>query len=64
MASTRLPGKVLLEINGIPSIKFQIDRIRNSKVDDLVVATSTDSSDDVLVAYLKSINFEVLLVPL
>ena len=64
MASTRLPGKVLLEINGIPSIKFQIDRIRNSKVNDLVVATSTDSSDDILVAYLKTINVEVRRGPL
>jgi spore coat polysaccharide biosynthesis protein SpsF len=64
MASTRLPGKVLLEINGIPSIKFQIDRIRNSKIDDLVVATSTDSSDDILVAYLNTINVEVRRGPL
>lgn len=64
MASTRLPGKVLLEINGIPLIKFQIDRIRNSKVNDLVVATSTDSSDDTLVAYLKTINVEVRRGPL
>ena len=64
MASTRLPGKVLLEINGIPSIKFQIDRIHISKIDDLVVATSTDSSDDVLVTYLKSINVEVRRGPL
>jgi spore coat polysaccharide biosynthesis protein SpsF len=59
MASTRLPGKVMLEINGIPSIKFQIDRIRNSKIDDLVIATSTDSSDDILVGYLNTINVEV-----
>ena len=64
MASTRLPGKVLLEINDIPSIKFQIDRIRNSKVNDLVVATSTDSSDDILVAYLTTINVEVRRGPL
>jgi spore coat polysaccharide biosynthesis protein SpsF len=64
MASTRLPGKVLLEINGIPSIKFQIDRIRKSRVNDLVVATSTDSSDDILVAYLKTINVEVRRGPL
>ena len=64
MASTRLPGKVLLEINGIPSIKFQIDRVRNSKVDNLVIATSTDSSDDALVEYLKEIHVEVRRGPL
>ena len=64
MASTRLPGKVMLEINGIPSIKFQIDRIRRSKVDELVVATSKDSSDDILVAYLEAINVNVRRGPL
>ncbi len=64
MASSRLPGKVMLEINKIPSIKFQIDRIRNSKVDNLVIATSTDSSDDILVEYLKTIHVEVRRGPL
>ena len=54
----------MLEINNIPSIKFQIDRIRNSKVDNLVIATSTDSSDDILVEYLKTINVEVRRGPL
>ena len=64
MASSRLPGKVMQEINNIPSIKFQIDRIRNSKVDNLVIATSTDSSDDALVEYLKGIHIEVRRGPL
>ena len=64
MTSTRLPGKVMLEINGIPTIKFQSDRIRNSRIDKLVVATSTDSSDDILVKYLKTIDIEVRRGPL
>lgn len=54
----------MLKINDIPSIKFQIDRIRNSKVDNLVIATSTDSSDDELVEYLRMIHVEVRRGPL
>ncbi len=64
MSSTRLPGKVMMEINGIPAIKFQIDRVRQSKVDSIVVATSVNASDDVLVAYLDSIGVEVRRGPL
>jgi spore coat polysaccharide biosynthesis protein SpsF len=64
MTSSRLPGKVMLQINDIPSIKFQIDRIRKSNVDNLVIATSTDSTDDVLVDYLKGIQVEVRRGPL
>lgn len=48
-SSTRLPGKVLLDLMGEPMILRQIERIKNSKQTDLlVVATSTDSSDDLL----------------
>lgn len=64
MSSTRLPGKVMMEINGIPEIKFQIDRIRQSKVESIVVATSVDPSDDVLAAYLDSLGVEVRRGPL
>ena len=59
MSSSRFPGKVLREINDIPAIKFQIERIRRSKVADIVVATSVDPSDDLLVEYLKSQDIEV-----
>ena len=50
MSSSRLPGKVLKPILGRPMILLQIERIRDARrVDRLVVATSTDASDDVLV---------------
>lgn len=59
MSSTRLPGKVLCEINGMPMIYWQIQRIAESKlVDKIIVATSDDPSDDVLVNYIESINQE------
>ena len=48
-SSTRLPGKVLLPLAGRPMIVFMLDRVRRSRlVDEIVVATSTDPSDDVL----------------
>ncbi len=53
MSSTRLPGKVLADINGRPMIYWQIMRIKEAKrIDELVVVTSIDQSDDVLTEYL------------
>jgi spore coat polysaccharide biosynthesis protein SpsF len=50
MSSSRLPGKVLKPILGQPMILRQIERIRQAcRLDRLVMATSTDASDDVLV---------------
>ena len=46
-ASSRLPGKVLLPIMGVPMLVRQIDRLNRSReIGRLVVATSTDASDD------------------
>ena len=60
MSSNRLPGKVMKEINGMPMIYWQIQRILRSKaVDDLIVATSTDVTDDVLAGYLQGISVKV-----
>lgn len=53
MSSNRLPGKVMMDIEGMPMILRQIERVRQSKlVDELVVVTSTHSSDDVLAKLL------------
>ena len=47
MNSSRLPGKVLRPVNGKPLIEWQIRRIQESKfISKLVLATSTDGSDD------------------
>jgi spore coat polysaccharide biosynthesis protein SpsF len=46
MTSSRLPGKVLKPILGRPMLEFQIERLRRAhRIDRIVVATSTDSSD-------------------
>lgn len=47
--STRLPKKCLLEIAGMPSIKFLIQRVKRSKLSDVIVlCTTTLSEDDAL----------------
>lgn len=61
MSSHRFPGKVLTEINGHPMILWQVKRISKAKlVDKIVVATSTDSTDDLLVEKLKTEGVAVL----
>lgn len=61
MSSNRLPGKVLMEVNGKPMIYWQIQRILQSKeISKLVVATSDCPTDDVLIKYLESINCDIV----
>jgi spore coat polysaccharide biosynthesis protein SpsF len=65
MTSTRLPGKVLAPIVDTPMIGLQIERLRRATLmDALVVATSTDPSDDDLVAYLETLDVPVVRGPL
>jgi spore coat polysaccharide biosynthesis protein SpsF len=46
-SSTRLPGKVLRDLVGAPMLERQIERVLRAKsLGRLVVATSTDPSDD------------------
>jgi spore coat polysaccharide biosynthesis protein SpsF len=52
-SSTRFPNKVLADLGGQPMILQQIKRLKRSKlIDKLVVATTTDPSDDQLVELL------------
>lgn len=49
MSSSRLPGKVLRPLLGVPMLLRQVERIRRATtLDALVIATSTDRSDDAL----------------
>jgi len=49
MSSTRLPGKVMKEICSRPVLGHVVDRLSFSEqIDKIVVATSTDPSDDVI----------------
>lgn len=54
MSSTRLPGKVLMPLAGAPLIVRQIERVaRSRRIDRLVVATSTNPSDDELAKVVR-----------
>ena len=47
MSSTRLPGQVLMPVMGKPLLGHMVERVRPAaRVDELVVATSTEASDD------------------
>jgi len=49
MGSTRLPGKVMLDLYGKPVICHVIERIKQSKeIDDIILATTTLAQDDVI----------------
>lgn len=55
MTSTRLPGKVMADLVGQPMILRQIERLKRAKrLDQIVVATSTDASDDSLAELLRA----------
>ena len=50
MSSSRLPGKILKDLCGMPALYRMIERIRNCKhVDEVVIATSTMKCDDIIV---------------
>jgi spore coat polysaccharide biosynthesis protein SpsF len=54
MTSSRLPGKVLADVRGRPAIGRLVDRLRACKlVDDIVIATTTNATDDVLVDWAR-----------
>lgn len=49
MNSTRLPGKVLLDLEGSPMLAWQIRLLKQcAEVDEIVVATTTQPEDDAL----------------
>jgi spore coat polysaccharide biosynthesis protein SpsF (cytidylyltransferase family) len=56
MSSTRLPGKVMKLLDGKnPSISFTISQLQQSKeIDKIIVATTTNKEDDIIVDYLKN----------
>jgi len=59
MSSRRLPGKVLADVAGRPLLARQLERVaRARRLDGLVVATSTESSDDPIAALCRSLGVD------
>lgn len=49
MSSSRLPGKVISALSGRPLLQYMLERVQRTKLlERVIVATTTDSSDDVL----------------
>lgn len=60
MTSSRLPGKVLLPIGGVPVLEVMINRLkRSTHLDGICIATTTNSNDDVVEALGKKLGVDV-----
>jgi spore coat polysaccharide biosynthesis protein SpsF len=61
MGSSRLPGKVLADIQGEPMLTWVVERCRlASRVNEVIVATSSDSRDDPIVSFCEQQGYPVL----
>ena len=60
MGSTRLPGKVLMEISGRSMLAWVVSRTRRARtIDDVVVATSVSLRDDVIAAECNTFGVSI-----
>lgn len=58
MGSSRLPGKVLADVGGKPMLARVVLRARRARlIDQVIVATTTDASDDPIETYCLSMGF-------
>lgn len=54
MGSTRLPGKVLLDLHGKPVIERVIERVlRSQKIHNVIIATTDKQEDDIIAEFVK-----------
>ena len=60
MTSSRLPGKVLMPVLGKPMLHYLITRLRTvPSLDAIILATTTNITDEPVVAFAKSMGIEV-----
>ncbi len=60
MGSTRLPGKVLADVAGVPMLIRTVERARRATtVDDLIVATTREPADDALEALCRARGYRI-----
>ena len=60
MSSSRLHGKIMMEVLGKPLIGYMIERLQLcKKVEKIIIATSTDESNDNLCEYLRGENIDI-----
>jgi spore coat polysaccharide biosynthesis protein SpsF len=57
MSSTRLPGKVLMQLAGKPVLSHIVERLRASKyIHDIVVATTTNPADEPIINLCRDLG--------
>lgn len=60
MGSERLPGKVMRNILEKPMVIYTLDRLKRSKyIDEIVLATSLEKSEEPMVSYLIDHNYKI-----
>ena len=60
MTSTRLPGKVLMDLAGKPMLERQLERLaRSERADEIVLATTTNAADDPLAELAARLDVRV-----
>lgn len=65
MSSTRLPGKMLMDLGGMPLVEFVYRRCLEARlIDSAVVITSEDATDDILATMCRERNVPVFRGPL
>jgi spore coat polysaccharide biosynthesis protein SpsF len=60
ISSARFPGKMMLSLAGIPLVEYVYRRCCQCSVENVIVATSLDSSDDPLHAHCQANNIPVI----
>lgn len=59
LRSTRLPGKVLMEVKGVPLLEYEISRLRLAKrIDKIVIATTTQTIDNKIAALAERLGVD------
>lgn len=59
MGSTRLPGKILKEIQNKPLLEYQVERVRKSKlINTIVIATTTQEIDQPVVELCERLSID------
>jgi len=52
MGSTRLPGKVMVDLGGKPALGYLLERLSfSNRIDEIVVSTSLNTENDLIVEY-------------
>ena len=60
MTSSRLPGKPMMEVCGHPMLGHLVDRLKAvESIDVIVLATTSNQTDEVMAQYASSIGIEV-----